>query len=109
MFSSLFTPLWIVSAWLGKSGCFREQDACLRHCTQRRSRVRTFELDYARDVRIRYPPDTALKSEMLRHDDFRGDDLLVSFNGCGTILGGPACEELFWHYHNTSLLTMTVP
>ena len=62
-----------------------------------------------RDARSRYPPDTALKSDMLRHDDFRGDDLLVSFNGCGTILGGPACEELFWTYHNTSLLTMTVP
>lgn len=38
----------------------------------------------------------------LLHDDWSDGDFIISFNGCGSVLGGAVCEEIFGKYWRQS-------
>ena len=49
-----------------------------------------------------YPPEIALKSSFLQHDVYEKGDWIVSFNGCGSLLGGEYCESMWSRYFDMS-------
>ena len=50
-----------------------------------------------------YPPEIAFKSSYMRHAAFTPGDLVVSFNGCGSLLNSTFCDNLMFQFYNSSL------
>lgn len=50
-----------------------------------------------------YPPEIAFKSNYMRHAAFTPGDLVVSFNGCGSLLNSTFCDNLMFQFYNSSL------
>lgn len=68
---------------------------------------------YAKEVAVvpqrwinAYPPETTEKSAAMLHETYVEGDWMLSFNGCGILLGGPMCEQTLQKYHDASLLTI---
>jgi len=52
-----------------------------------------------------YPPELVQKTEhAIAHKGYEEGDLVVSFNGCGSVLGGDYCEDLYQQYHDLSMM-----
>jgi len=51
-----------------------------------------------------YPPELVQKTgHALAHQAWEEGDLIISFNGCASILGGEFCEAMYGRYHASSL------
>mmetsp|Transcript_39728 Transcript_39728/g.114651 ORF Transcript_39728/g.114651 Transcript_39728/m.114651 type:complete len:438 (+) Transcript_39728:230-1543(+) len=51
-----------------------------------------------------YPPEVVQKTgHVLAHQAFEEGDMVISFNGCASILGGDFCEAMYAHYHGASM------
>lgn len=55
-----------------------------------------------------YPQELVQKTQHgLAHEGFEEGDLVISFNGCSSILGGEFCEEMYGRYHGQSMTRFT--
>mmetsp|Transcript_6370 Transcript_6370/g.19825 ORF Transcript_6370/g.19825 Transcript_6370/m.19825 type:complete len:439 (-) Transcript_6370:85-1401(-) len=51
-----------------------------------------------------YPPEVVKKTgHVLPHHAYEEGDMVISFNGCGSILGGDFCEAMYARYHGISM------
>lgn len=51
-----------------------------------------------------YPPELVQKTgHALAHQAWEEGDLVISFNGCASILGGEFCEAMYGRYHASSM------
>jgi len=51
-----------------------------------------------------YPPEVVQRTvKALAHEAWEEGDMAISFNGCGSILGGDYCEAMYERYHGMSL------
>merc|ERR1719329_1741576 len=51
-----------------------------------------------------YPPDLVDRTaHALMHSAYEEGDLVISFNGCASVLGGEYCEALYEHFHGLSM------
>lgn len=51
-----------------------------------------------------YPPELVQKTgHALAHQAWEDGDLVISFNGCASILGGDFCEDMYGRYHSSSM------
>lgn len=51
-----------------------------------------------------YPPELVAKTgHALAHQAWEEGDLVISFNGCSSILGGDFCEAMYGRYHSRSM------
>lgn len=50
-----------------------------------------------------YPPELVERVAVISHEPFEDGDMVISFNGCASVLGGAYCEHLYGHYHRLSM------
>ncbi|CAD7928910.1 unnamed protein product [Amoebophrya sp. A120] len=51
-----------------------------------------------------YPPELVQRTQhALRHHGFADRDFVISFNGCGSVLGGDVCLKIFGDYFEQSM------
>jgi len=51
-----------------------------------------------------YPPEVVQKTgHVLAHQAYEEGDMVISFNGCASILGGDFCEAMYARYHGISM------
>mmetsp|Transcript_33370 Transcript_33370/g.86650 ORF Transcript_33370/g.86650 Transcript_33370/m.86650 type:complete len:170 (-) Transcript_33370:396-905(-) len=50
-----------------------------------------------------YPNETANRVSILQHAEYEEGDFIISFNGCGSLVGIVRCEELLKYHHDNSL------
>ena len=50
-----------------------------------------------------YPTEIAQRSDFMHHATYEAGDWIISFNGCGTLLGGELCEQLWKQYFDESM------
>jgi hypothetical protein len=51
-----------------------------------------------------YPPELVRKTKhALKHHGWTPSDYIISFNGCGSVLGGEFCVEAYGHYFTESM------
>jgi len=51
-----------------------------------------------------YPPDVVERTKhAMSHGGYAEGDMVISFNGCSSIIGGERCEELYQVYHDQSM------
>eukprot|EP00392_Amoebophrya_sp_AT5.2_P013772 g13901.t1 len=52
-----------------------------------------------------YPPELVGRTQhALRHHGWRSGDFVISFNGCGSVLGGEMCVKMFGDYFDKSMV-----
>ena len=51
-----------------------------------------------------YPPEIALRSNFMHHASYTRGDWIVSFNGCGSLLGADVCESMWENYFRVGIL-----
>eukprot|EP00435_Cladocopium_sp_Y103_P030354 s641_g7.t1 len=54
-----------------------------------------------------YPQELVQKTKhALPHDGFEEGDLVISFNGCSSVLGREYCEDMYQRYHDESIVRL---
>ena len=68
---------------------------------------------YAKEVLIvdqkmmnAYPVEIAHRSSFMQHAMYEPGDWIISFNGCGSLLGGEYCEEIWKSHFEQSMLIL---